>query len=94
MTFTSNAAFLAFFSNNVLDLGSENASLNGANLLILQFKFDLHSSSPGSGLNVGLAFGNAIVPVPEPSSSALLALGICGLLSRAAFLRIRRRCRG
>jgi hypothetical protein len=89
MTFTSNAAMLAYFSDNVLNLGAENAGLSGGSLN-LEFKFDFSSSAAGAGFTTDLVFGNAI-PTPEPSSSVLLALGVCGLLSRAAVLRLRRR---
>jgi hypothetical protein len=90
--FTSNAAMQAYFSDNVLNLGAENAGLNGSNLN-LEFKFDFSSSASGAGFSENIVFGDAIL-VPEPSSSALLALGVFGLLSRATFLRLRRRSRG
>ncbi|HEX4143466.1 MAG TPA: PEP-CTERM sorting domain-containing protein, partial [Pirellulales bacterium] len=86
-TFTNNAALLSFFTSSVLDLGPENAGLTGGTLN-LEFKFDFSSATSGAGFSTGLAFGNAVL-APEPSSSVLLALGICGLLGRAAALRLR-----
>ena len=90
-TFTTNAALQAFFQDNVLNLGAENAGLNGGNLT-LEFKFDFNSSATGAGFSEGLVFGVA-APAPEPSSRILLALGALGLLARAAVLRNRRRSR-
>jgi hypothetical protein len=87
--FTSNAALQAFFQDNVLDLGAENAGLSGGNLT-LDFKFDFNSSASGAGFSEGLVFGVA-APAPEPSSCVLLALGALGLLARAAQLRRRGR---
>ena len=89
-TFTTNAALLAFFQDNVLNLGAENAGLNGGNLN-LEFKFDFNSSATGAGFSEGVVFGVA-APAPEPSSCVLLAFGTFGLLCRAVVLR--RRSRG
>ena len=85
-TFTTNAALQAFFQDNVLNLGAENAALNGGNLNV-EFKFDFNSSATGAGFSEGLVFGVA-APTPEPSSWVLLAFGAIGLLARA--LRLRR----
>ncbi len=84
-TFTSNAAFLSFFQDNVLNLGAENAGVNGGSLN-LEFSFDFSSAATGAGFNTGLIFGT-----PEPSSLALLALGGLGFAARLALLRRRRR---
>ena len=56
-TFTTNAALTAYFQNSVLDLGAENANLNGANL-DLKFLFDFTSTHPGAGFDEQFAVGN------------------------------------
>jgi hypothetical protein len=88
-TFTSNSAFTAFFHNNVLDLGTENATLSGG-YLNLDFKFEFNSTNGGGGIKTDLLFGNTVL-TPEPSSVALLALGALALLAPVALARFRGR---
>ena len=86
MTFTSNAAMLSFFTNNVLDLGPENTGLTSGSLN-LEFKFDFNSSAMVRRLRRKHGFRrcqcrpSALVPTPEPSTSLLLVLGMLGLLA-------------
>ena len=88
-TFTNNAAYLSFFQDNVIDLGIENVGLAGANLN-LEFVFDFSSNATGAGLSAGLAFGNQVIATPEPPSMALLAIGVLGVLSHLALMRVHR----
>ena len=76
-TFFSNAALLSFFTDNVLNLGPENAGLGGGNLS-LEFKFDFNSSATGDGFSEGLVFGVPLAaPSPRPPSCWPWALPAC-----------------
>ncbi len=76
--FTDLAAALAFFNDNVIDLGALDVLVSDG-ILDIVFDMDLTSNDPGDGFRYDLAFGNAI---PEPSTALLLALGLVALAHR------------
>ena len=86
-TFTSNAAFLAFARDDVLNLGALTAGLSGIQDLQFDLQYINFDLTPGS-FNTGLVFG--AIATPEPSTAALLTLGALGLLGRLAVARARR----
>jgi hypothetical protein len=79
-SFTQNFDATAYFTDNVLDLGPENAGLNGGNLN-LQFDFSLTSASVANGFSEQLVFGTATT-VPEPGMPGLLLVTATGCLTR------------
>ncbi len=67
--FTSGAAALTFFDDNVIELGGWMAGLSGN--LDLQIRMDLTASNPADSFGVSLVAG--ITTVPEPATSVMLA---------------------
>jgi hypothetical protein len=63
LTFTTNAAFHAFFTNTVLNLGVANSGLNGENLDV-SLLFDLTSSHPSAGVATQFMVGT-----PAPTAA-------------------------
>jgi hypothetical protein len=80
-TFTSLATAQAYFADNVINLGSIGTGPQGLN-----FAFNLNSSSNGNAFNVAFLVADVGV-VPEPSTSALVGVGVLALIA------LQRRCR-
>jgi hypothetical protein len=86
--FTTTDSALAYFNDQVLELGALRPGSNG--LIDLTFDLSLRGHVAGDGFAIDLAVAN----VPEPRSVVLLAAGLAlvfGLARRRASTRLRGR---
>jgi hypothetical protein len=85
-TFSSGAQALAFFDDNILDLGLLTSIAPGSNLN-LTFNYSLVGSND-SGFDFNFIYGNGTPQVPIPGTVWLLGSGLVGLIG------LKRKCLG
>jgi hypothetical protein len=85
--FTSETAVLAYFGDDVLNLGYlSELALDPGGLLDIAFDLTVMASTPGDGFAVNLAFADD----PEPGSLALLGPALVAIIAMSWASRTRR----